>query len=154
MRALIFFRCIVMMEALPWFTGWVILTGVACLITWKLTMRAQATRESETWALLYSMQAEFGDLTTKLAGIEREAGAYGDALNDIVDLADWTDAGPFASGIARVAEVLAIAKQALATGSYPGRLRAAQEALEQAERDLQELRGENVRLAELAVCPR
>ncbi|MEU5863554.1 hypothetical protein ABZ815_20455 [Nonomuraea sp. NPDC047529] len=135
-----------MIAALPWLAGWVVLTGVACLITWHLTQRVQDMREVELWAQIYAVQAHMAD-------VGREATAFGDALNDIVDLADWADIRPFASEIARVAEVVAIAKQALETSAYPGRLRAAQEALEQAERDIQELNAENVRLAELAVAP-
>ncbi|MEV3986614.1 hypothetical protein [Nonomuraea sp. NPDC049758] len=142
-----------MIAALPWFAGWVILTAVACLITWRLTVRLMDVRETELWTLVYEMQLESRLLKGRLADSGREATAFGDALNDIVDLADWADVRPFASDFACIAEIVAIAKQALETHAYPGRLRAAQEALEQAERDLQELRADNVRLAELAVAP-
>jgi hypothetical protein len=145
---------IVVIDALPWLAGWAALTGLACLITWKLTVRAHTERETETWALLYSVHAEMGRLQERLAETAVEGRAYADALQDIVDVADWADIRPFATETARVAEVVAIAKQALETRAYPGRLRAAQDALEQAESDLQDLRADNVRLAELAVAPR
>ncbi|MER6514755.1 hypothetical protein ABT158_48660 [Nonomuraea sp. NPDC001636] len=142
-----------MIAALPWLAGWVLLTATACLITWRLTVRLMDIRETELWTLVYEMQFQTKVLKGRLVDVGRGATAFEDALNDIVDLADWADIPLSASGNARVQEVVAIAKQALETRAYPGRLRAAQEALEQAERDIQELTAENVRLAELAVAP-
>ncbi|MEV0150036.1 MULTISPECIES: hypothetical protein [unclassified Nonomuraea] len=113
------------------------LAVAGCFIAWRIALRAvdkhiYAAREA-----------------ARLLRVERDracaqAMAYGDALNDIVDLADWSSGLPAAR---------AIAKQALEAGAYPGRLRAAQEALQEAEREIQELMAENMRLAYLAVEP-
>ncbi|MFG2076933.1 hypothetical protein [Nonomuraea maritima] len=130
-----------MAAAIVAYTVCVALGALACLITWKLALRTRDRRSSER---IRALQDRLGELQDEANNAKALADAYGDALNDIVDLADWS---------AGLSAARAIAGQALETGSYPGRLRAAQEALEQAEHDLHALRVDNVRLAELAVAP-
>ncbi|MGP4105424.1 hypothetical protein, partial [Nonomuraea sp. KM90] len=98
------------------------------------------------------LRAELRNRTIEIRQLQTEAIAYDDALHDIVSQA--SQAEPSSSSDGRVADILGIAQQVLASRSYPGRLRAAQEALERAESELHELRTENLRLAEMAVGPR
>ncbi|MEU4511725.1 hypothetical protein AB0G05_19715 [Nonomuraea wenchangensis] len=132
------------MNGLLWMLGYPVFLFIGMAIGYLVVVRPAGREIDRVRTTAAQMQDKLLDARAHHRRAQAQADAYGDALNDIVDLADWSAGLPAAR---------AIAGQALETGSYPGRLRASQEALEQAEKEIQDLQAENVRVAELAVTP-
>ncbi|WP_433444601.1 hypothetical protein [Nonomuraea sp. CA-141351] len=132
------------MNGLIWMLGYPVFLFIGMAIGYLVVIRPAAREIDRAMDAAAQTQKKLLDARADHRAAQAQADAHGDALNDIVDLADWSAGLPAAR---------AIAGQALETGSYPGRLRAAQDALEQAEKEIQDLQAENVRVAELAVAP-
>ncbi|MGW6499378.1 hypothetical protein [Nonomuraea angiospora] len=141
------------MNGLIWIVGYPIFLIIGMAIGYLVVIRPAGRAIERAMNAAAQTEKKLLDARIDHRVAQAAADAYGDALKDILDLADWSAGLPDSVTIARVAEVIAMAHQVLETGSYPGRLRAAQDALEQAEREIQDLQVENVRVAELAVAP-
>jgi hypothetical protein len=142
-----------MVNGLIWMLGYPIFLIIGIALGYLVAVQPALREIDRTMGEAAQTQDKLLDTRAHHRRAQAAADAYGDALNDILDLADWSAGLPDSATFARVAEVIAIAHQVLETGSYPGRLRAAQEALEEAEREIQDLEAENFRVAELAVSP-
>ncbi|MET7334317.1 hypothetical protein [Nonomuraea sp. NPDC005650] len=141
------------MNGLIWIVGYPIFLIIGMAIGYLVVIRPAGRAIERAMDAAAQTEKKLLDARVNHRVAQAAADAYGDALKDILDLADWSAGLPDSVAIARVAEVIPVAHQVLETGSYPGRLRATQDALEQAEREIQDLQVENVRVAELAVAP-
>lgn len=142
-----------MVNGLLWIAGYPVWAAIGAGASYLLYRRRVGAQIGEMYMIASAAEKEAIEDRATAAKANERAMSYSDALKAIVDTVDWTATLPMASAFASHGDIVAIAKQALETGDYHGRLRAALAALEESERLVLDLREENTRLAELAVCP-